>query len=296
MQQYELIALKSYIAVVETGSFSRAADQLQASTAAVSRRVSGLEKSLGVKLLNRTTRSIDLTEAGQQFYNDVVHILQALEEAEERICSNQQAIRGSLRVAVPLSYGIQKISPLLPLFMKRYPELNIQLQLDDRYNDLISEGIDVAIRIGTLKDSSMVATRVGSIERVFCASQEYLDQHGTPESPEDLKEHNCLQYNLLNSKEEWNLTEDGHSKNIGVTGSLSTNNGEVLKQAVIQGVGIALLPRFIAQAEIDSGDLTIILKAYQPEAYGLYAIRPSRSYTPARVKLFIEFVKSFYHQ
>lgn len=294
MQQYELIALKSFVSVVETGSFNKTAVQLQASTAAISRRVSGLEQALGVKLLNRTTRSIDLTEAGQQYYNDIIHILQALEEAEERVSCSKQALKGTLRIAAPLSYGLQQIAPLLPPFMKQYPDLKMQLQLEDRYTDLISEGIDVAIRIGNLKDSTMVATRITSIERVICASPGYLAQYGTPKHPEELKNHNCLHYNLISRSEEWGLIKQEGNKNIEISGTLSTNNGEVLKQAALQGTGIVLLPKFIVQDALKTGDLSPILESHTPEPTGLFAIRPSRAFTPTRVALFIDYMKSIY--
>ena len=279
------------MAVVEAGSFHRAAEQLEASTAAVSRRVSGLESALGVKLLNRTTRQIDLSEAGRQFYRDVQNILYSLEAAEERILTGRETVRGNLRVAAPLSFGIQRIAPILPGFMKRYPELRVQLQLEDRFTDLVSEGIDVAVRIGTLKDSSLVATHIDSIARVYCASPDYLLQHGEPRKPEELGGHNCLHYSLLSTREEWSFAGGRAGKDIDISGSLSANNGEVLKEAAIQGLGITQLPTFIAADALQDGRLKAILRRYCPQPLGLYAVRPSRQFTPARVRLLIEFLR-----
>ncbi len=186
MQQYELIALRSFIAVIETGSFNLAALRLDTSTATISRRVSALEKLLGVKLLNRTTRQIDLTEAGQLFYHDVINILHALEEAEEKLQHGREMVSGNLRIAAPLSFGVQCVAPVLPDFMQRYPKLKVQLQLEDRFIDLVAEGVDVALRIGRLKDSTLVATPITSIPKIFCASVDYLRQYGEPKKPEDL--------------------------------------------------------------------------------------------------------------
>ena len=291
MQQYDLIALKAFVTVVEAGSFNRAADLLQASAAAVSRRISSLESALGVKLLNRTTRNIDLTEAGRQFYSDVVSILESLEEAEEKIQTGRETIKGNLRIAAPLSFGVGRIAPILPVFMKRHPELKVHLQLEDRFTDLVAEGVDVAIRIGSLKDSTLVATRLASIPRIFCASPEYLALHGEPKKPEELARHECLHYSLLSTREDWSFSTGEESHDIDITGPLSTNNGDVLAEAAIQGLGITMMPTFIVQDALNDGRLQGILEDYCPRPFGLYAVRPSRHFTPARVRVLIEFLK-----
>ena len=291
MQQYDLVALKAFITVVETGGFNRAADQLEASAAAVSRRISGLEGALGVKLLHRTTRQIDLTEAGRQFYTDVVNIIESLEQAEEKIQTGRETIKGNLRIAAPLSFGIDCIAPILPNFMKRHPELKVHLQLEDRFTDLVAEGIDVAIRIGSLKDSTLVATRLASIPMIFCASAEYLASHGEPEIPEDLSAHECLHYSLLSTRENWTFSTGDDAPDVEISGPLSTNNGDVLKEAAIQGLGITGTPTFIVEDALEDGRLKAILTDYNPEPLGLYAVRPSRHFTPARVRALIEYLK-----
>lgn len=291
MQQYDLIALRSFITVVEVGSFNKAAELLSASTAAVSRRVSALESALGIKLLNRTTRQIDLTEAGTQFYDDVVNIFHSLDEAEEKIQQGREIIRGSLRIAAPFSFALQRLSPALPEFMKQYPELKVQLQLDDRTTDLVAEGIDLAIRIGSLKDSTLVATKITDVSRVCCVSPSYIQQYGEPEIPGDLNNHNCLHYSLSSTKKEWHFANISANNRIEINGSLSTNNGEVLKEAAIQGLGITLLPRFIVSDALANGRLMPILTHYNPEPYGLFAMRISRKFTPNKIRVMIEYLK-----
>lgn len=287
MQQYDLLSLDAFRTVIKAKSFSGAARQLGASTATVSRRVSALECALGVKLLHRTTRKIDPTDAGKQFYHDVQNIFCTLEEAEERVREVHQTIKGNLRVAAPASFGVHCIAPIIPGFMKHHPELKAHFHLEDRQTDLVSHGIDVAIRIGFLKDSSLVATRIGTLPNVFCAAPQYLKQYGQPKKPAELTKHNCLHYSLLSKNREWHFGGD----KIEINGSLSTNNGEVLKEAAIQGMGIIMLPTFIVQDALTDKRLQAILTSFSPQSFGLYALRLSRHFTPAKVKLFIDYLR-----
>lgn len=289
MQQYDFLALQSFVAVVESGSFSKAAEQLGASTAAISRRVSGLEQQLGLQLLRRTTRRIDLTEAGQQFYGDVVNVFLLLGEAEERVRAGTERVSGLMRVAAPMSFGIQKLAPVLPLFMQRHPDLKVQLLLEDRYTDLVAEGIDVAVRIGTLADSTLVARRLGSVVRIFCAAPAYLDARGVPEKPADLAGQDCLQYAQRGPREDWSAIL-GVPDTLEIRGNLTANNGEVLKECAIQGMGVALLPAFVVEDALADGRLRQLLPDYSPAPFGLYAVRQSSRLIPARVRLFIEYL------
>ncbi len=291
MQQYDLVALRAFCTVIETNSFKGAANALGASTAAISRRVSALECALGVKLLHRTTRKLIPTEAGKQYYLDVQNIFCSLEEAEERVRDGHETIKGILRVAAPSSFGVHCIGPFIPAFMKRYPDLKARLHLEDKPTDLVSENIDVAIRIGFLKDSSLVATRIGIAPRVYCASPEYLEHHSEPSKIEDLSAHSCLHYSLISKEEEWHF---GDNK-IEIDGPLSANNGEVLKEAAIQGMGIAMLPTFIVQDALDDGRLKAVLTSHPIEPFGIYALKLSRHFTPARVRLFIDYLKELYN-
>lgn len=291
MKQYDLADLRSFLAVVNAGSFNRAAEQLQTSTAAVSRRVAGLERELGVRLLNRTTRRLDLTESGKQFYADVTTVMQSLEEAEERVSGASEQIRGTLRVAAPLTFGTQCLGPLLPAFLRQHPELRLQVQLEDQLTDMIADQVDLAIRIGTLPDSSYVATRIADIDRVVCASPDYLAQHGAPQTPDDLKSHNCLHYNNLSVREEWSFRGERGTFPVAVGGSFCANNGELLREAALQGVGIVALPRFMIAGFLDDGHLQPLLSGYNATPLSLQAVRPSRAFTPARVRRFIEFLQ-----
>lgn len=293
MEQYDLVTLRSFVAVVESGSFVRAAEQLDASTAAISRRVAALEQALGSQLINRTTRRIDLTEAGRRFYEDVINIIQLLGEAEERVRIGRDAATGLMRIAAPLSFGIERVAPVLPEFMERHPDLKIQLLLEDRYTDLHSEAIDVAIRIGSaLPDSSLVAVRIGSIARVFCAAPGYLKKNGEPTTPEQLKRHCCLHYSLLSVRDEMGFLFGDPSEAAEIKSSLSANNAEALKECAIGGMGIALLPRFVIEDALSDGRLRQIMAAHSPPPSGLFAVRPSRRYVPARVRLFIDFLRA----
>jgi DNA-binding transcriptional LysR family regulator len=291
MQQYDLANLRAFLKVVESGSFRGAAEQLQASTAAVSRRIASLENALGSRLLNRTTRQLHLTDAGERFYGDVANILNALEEAEQRVQQGSQVITGNLRLAAPLSFGIELVGPLLPGFLKRHPSLSLHLTLEDRLTDLYAEGIDVAIRIGNLKDSSLVATRIGEVSRVCCASPDYLSQHGEPRHPAELLSHRVLHYSLISAAEEWRFSAPAESASVPLQWQFSANNGEVLKEAAIQGLGVAMLPTFIVMDALRDGRLREVLCQYNQELLGIHAVRPSRQFTPAKSRLLIEYLQ-----
>lgn len=290
MQQPEFTNLQAFITVVEISSFSRAAEQLDSTTAAVSRRVAALEKQLGTRLLNRTTRTMSLTEAGERYYRDAVDILRALEEANTRVAGEAAGPTGRLRVTAPLSFGITRLSPVLPELMERYPNLKVVLELDDGYRDIVSEGLDVAIRIGELKESSLIARRITKVRRFYCASPDYLVRNGIPTTPSDLINHACLHYSNLLLREEWTLTGPDGSETVQVTGPLSANNGDVLKEAAIRSQGIALLPDFLVEEELKEGRLKQILLDYRTTDYGLYAVWASRNFTPTKIHALVDFL------
>jgi len=294
MQQYDLVALRSFISVVDAGSFNQAAQLLNTSTAAVSRRVSGLESALDVRLLNRTTRRVELTQAGQQFYQDVVNIFQSLDEAQERIQTGSQHLKGSLRISAPLSFGITSLTPILTGFMKLHPELNVHLQLEDHRTNFVADGIDVGIRIGRLEDSTLVALPITKVSAIFCAAPSYLVQHGEPKSPEELINHNCLRYSLVSPKYVWQSTHDDVQHSIDIDGTLTCNNGNALKDAAIEGLGVLQSPMFIVNDAIEKGQLVEILTDYKPEPFGLYAVKLSRKFTSAKVNAFIAYLKAYY--
>jgi DNA-binding transcriptional LysR family regulator len=295
MQEYDLSELRSFITVVETGSFAKAAEQLDISTAAVSRRIASLEVALGSQLISRTTRRLDLTDAGKMFYEDVIHVFQMLDEADERVRAGRESIQGTLRIATPLSFGFEKVAPLLPKLMRLYPGLKVTLKLEDRLTDLQAEGIDVAVRIGMMPDSTLVATQITSIGKICCASPGYLKAHGTPTQPQHMTAHKLLHYSNISMKDEWSWLFRGTEPMPDMSYEFAANNAEALRALAIEGMGITVLPAFSVEDALKKGSLVQIFKNIQPAPSPLYAVRVSRQYTPARVRAFIEFLKSEFH-
>lgn len=291
MQEYDLSELRSFLSVVETGSFAKAATQLDISTAAISRRIASLESLLGSQLIVRTTRRLDLTDAGKVFYEDIVNVFQMLDEADERVRIGRESVKGILRIAAPLSFGNDKVSPLIPKFMNLYPDLRVTLRLEDRLTDLQAEGIDVAVRIGLLEDSSLVATQITSIAKICCAAPEYLKRHGTPKNPRQLMTHKLLHYSNISMKDEWSWLCGEEISLSNTPYVFAANNAEALREMALQGMGITLLPEFSVEAGLKSGQLVQIFKNIAPPPSPLYAVRVSRQFTPARVRAFIEFLK-----
>lgn len=291
MEQYDLTDLRAFLTVVESGSFVRAAEQLEVSTAAISRRIAALESALGSQLITRTTRRNDITDAGRAFYADAQAVFQLLDEAHERVRQGQDAASGTLRVAAPLSFGIQKVAPVLPPFMQRHPELKVQLLLEDRTTDLHAEAIDVALRIGFLRDSSLVATRIGTVGRVFAAAPSYLRRAGKPKTLAALRGHSVLNYSLLSVREEWGRLIGDPGEQLDLKVPLAANNAEALAECAMQGMGIVLLPHFVLAPALADGRLVQLLPDASPEPFGLFAVRPSRQFTPARLRLFIDYLR-----
>lgn len=282
--------LDIFVAVAEAGSFTGAAEALNSTVASTSRRIRGLEQRLGSRLFNRTTRRVSLTEAGEIYYQQVRRMLNELRDTEERLSELAAEPRGQLRITAPLSYGVSRLGPLVASFAARHSGLQIQLQLDDRRVDIVDAGHDLALRIGQLLDSSLVARPIADIPLFICASPRYLDRHGTPRRPSDLPAHNCLHYNNVSLREEWRLRETGATRSIAVKGSFCSNNGDVLCQAATEGLGIALLPDFIVERRIAEGRLVRILVGFEPRPLTLYALYPSRHFVPGKIKLFLDFL------
>jgi len=285
---YSLIDLKTYKAVVEAGSFNLAADRLNTSSATVSRRINSLEIALGVRLLNRTTRNVSLTEAGEQYLDDVDEILTSVECSEERLREGTSEIKGEIRISAPLSFGIKCLSPILNNFLVQYPKIDINLHLGDGYTDLQAEGIDIGIRIAkSIKDSTIIATQCGPITIVFCASPEYLKNHGTPTKLKELEHHNFLGYTLANNHQQIPLT----GLNSFPRGRFKANNGESLRDAAVNGIGITALPLFIINQDLKEGRLVKILDKNQSNLENLYILRLSRRFTPAKVRFMVDHLK-----
>lgn len=292
--QDHLAAMAVFAQVVEAGSFSQAGRQLSQSKSAVSKAVARLEDHLGTRLINRTTRKLSMTEAGHSFYEGCRRMLAEAEAAERAVTHLTEAPRGVLKVNAPMSFGVLQLSPCLGEFMASHAELEIDLTLEDRRVDLVQEGYDLAIRIGVMPDSSLVARRLGPNPRIICAAPAYLERRGTPTRPEALSGHDCLLYHYQTSGDTWRLracgAETGETS-VRVKGRLKVNNGDSLREAALAGLGIAHLPVFIVRDEIKAGRLVPLLEDYEDVAEGgVYAVYPaSRNLTP-KVRVFIDFL------
>ena len=287
MKQYSLIDLESFKAVVEAGSYHLAAERLSTSSATVSRRINSLESALNVRLLNRTTRNLSLTEAGEQYLVDVNNILSDIDSSEEKLRDGKTDIKGELRISAPLSFGIQRLSPILSDFLNTYPDISINLQLEDSQTDLQAEGIDIGIRIANnIKDSTIVATPICPINLAYVASPSYIKKYGKPKNMKDLDQHIFLGYTLDKLK-----TEQLNSPTLKERGRFYANNGEVLRDAAVRGHGVLQIPLFIIDNQLKDGSLVTVLEGFKIEPQTLYIIKLSRHFTPNKVRVMIDFLK-----
>ena len=286
----KLSSLRAFVKVVETSSFSEAGRRLRLSRSVVSKYVAELEEDLGVQLLSRTTRRVTPTENGQAYFERALAILADLDAADHAVSQSHATPRGLLRVNAPMSFGTMQLGPALAGFMKQYPELQIQLALSDEHVDPVQDGLDVTLRIAELESSSLIARRLMPIERVVCASPSYLKQHGVPEHPTELRNHDCLTYGYLSTGNQWKLTGKDGDHWVNPRWTLCANNAEVLRDAAVAGRGIALLPVFIAAAALGDGNLQPILADYHAPPLSLYAIYPPTRHLAVKVRLFIDYL------
>ena len=287
--------LGTFNAVVETGSFTAAASRLSADKSAVSRRISALEKRLGVQLLRRTTRTLSLTDTGRSFYERSARILADLEEAESAVAQEHGELRGRLRVALPLSFGIRHMGAPIDGFKKLHAGVCFDLDLSDRWIDLVQEDIDVAVRIGNLRDSSLIARRLFKSRVIVCASRAYIEAHGEPEKPEDLADHQCLTYSNLSTPDEWSWVDDKQRRRtVRVPIAMSANNGDLLAQAGADGLGIVMQPAFIAHEYVRSGGLLPILTAAKWPDATAWAVYPPTRHLSYRVREFIDYLVDYF--
>ncbi|WP_370425573.1 LysR family transcriptional regulator (plasmid) [Pantoea vagans] len=265
--------LRIYIAVIHAGNFTAAAEQLMLSKQYVSRRMAALEASLGVRLLIRNTRKLSVTDAGLLFAQHAQRILDEIQEAELAVSEQQQTLRGTFRINLSMSFGMSHLSPLIAEFLSHHPALQFQIELADRYVDVIGEGVDMAIRIGTLADSTLIARPLGELKRVICCSPDYLKRAGTPQHPDELLQHACLRYGR-EGQNGWELQVNGKAKWLAVQGPMVSNNGEVLRDAALAGLGLVLLPAFIVESALQRGELVTVLDGCQPPPLSLNAVYP----------------------
>ncbi|SFF02161.1 LysR family transcriptional regulator [Nitrosomonas sp. Nm166] len=283
--------MHAFVRVVEAGSISAAADRIGVAKSVISRRLKELEEHLGVELFHRTTRQMNLTDSGRTFYQQSVRILADILEAEHATSQFHGALRGSLKVALPLSFGLMHLGPAINAFLQAHPDIEFDLDFNDRQVDLLAEGFDLAIRIASLPDSSLIARRLASIQAIMCASPAYLERMGKPRLPEELINHRCLVYNLISNFDTWNLYDaDGQLIKTRIVPYLKANNGEFLRDAAAAGMGIVLMPTFIVYKEIESGQLIPLLTEYRYSQLEAYAIYPQTRHLSRRVRAFVDFL------
>lgn len=288
----KLTGMAVFAQVVEAESFTGAATRLGMSKSAVSKAISGLEDRLGARLLNRTTRRLALTEVGRAFYERCARIVAEAEEAELAVTRLQDVPRGTLRVNAPVSFGILHLGPALAAFMCRYPELAVEIELVDRFVDVIEEGYDVVVRIAeSLPDSSLIARRITDNEMIICASPEYWARRGRPRAPEDLAGHDCITYAYERTPNEWPfVSAGGERRMVRVRGRLHTNNGDVALRAALAGIAVIRTPRFIGGPDLAAGRLEEVLADAKPPPSRVFAVYPHNRHLSAKVRAFVDFL------
>jgi len=287
----DLRSLRVFVRVVELQNFSEVARRFGFTPATVSKHVSSLESQLRARLVNRTTRRLFITEAGQRLYEHCVRIMQELDEAESEMADVRGDLAGPLRVTAPLLFGQRRIAPRLPEFARQYPKVAIDIDLSVEKVDLFQERIDVAIRIAEAVDPGLVAFKLAPYHRVFCASPAYLAAHGTPEMPQDLARHNCLVSRGATLNASWPVSVNGTIEPVRVSGNLVSNNGEVVRAAALSGVGIIMTPRFLVEDELRGKRLVEVLADYRAETRAIYAVLPRQGSLSPKVRAFVDFLK-----
>lgn len=288
MDRFE--SLTAFTRVVEKGGFAAAARDLGLTRSAVNKHVLALEDRLGARLFNRTTRQVSPTEAGLAYYERCVAILADLSEADEAVAALDATPRGTLRVNAPMSFGTLHLGAATAEFMTAYPDIRVELILNDRFIDPVEEGFDLTVRIAELADSSLVARRIAPVRRVLCASPDFLDTHGPITRPADLRDLPCLHYGNMAGGNRWRLSGPDGDHDIRVTGPVCSNNGEVLMQAALRGLGIALLPTFIVGPALRRDRLETVLAGYEPPPVSVHAVYPPNRRLAAKVRVFIDFL------
>lgn len=282
--------MNSFVRVVEAGSISQAAEQLGLAKSGVSRRLAELEKRLGVRLLNRTTRRSSLTEAGRRYYEGAVRLLADVAELDALVADSESALEGRLRLAAPLSFGLQHLTPAIEEFTRRHPAVMIDIDFSDRQVDLVAQGIDLAVRIAELRDSSLQARHICPIRLMLCASPDYLDRTGVPQSPDELADRRMLHYDIGGGNVLRLADGHGGEQPVPIRPRLVANNGDFLRDLAIAGQGIVLTPSFISWRAVARGALVPLLQPHWPTPLNAYAVYPQTRYLSRRARTFIDFL------
>lgn len=289
-----LTSMEVFVKVVETGSFVAAAEALGISRPMASKHVIGLEDQLGVRLLNRTTRKIAMTEAGQHFFARCQEIFSQIDEAVQEAGQHQAEPQGKLRINAPVSFSRVHLTRAIAGFQRAHPRISIELILNDRLVDIVEDGFDLAIRIGRLRDSSLIARRLAPCRLVVCAAPTYLAEHGEPRTAEDLKDHNCLVYTQFSESDGWRLRRGEETTSVPVTGSFCSNAGAAVVEAAVAGLGIVLEPSFMVGAHVETGALVPLLTDYEPTELGIYAVYPQSRLLARKVRVFIDYLSDHF--
>ena len=282
--------MRAFVATVGANGFAAAARALDVPRSKISKQIHALEEAIGVQLLQRTTRSLHLTEAGAEYYDACRDVIASLDEAEQRARTGMGEIRGVLRVNAPMSFGLSRLGPLIPRFNELHPNVELQVVLSDQQVDPVKGGFDVTIRIASLPDSSMIARSLAPAPRIMVASPDYLAREGTPQTPKDLAHHKCLSYGYLQSGVSLQLCNGKETQRVTVSGPLHANNGDILAQAAVAGMGIALLPNFIIERAVADGRLVPVLCDWEAPAITVNAVYPSSRRVPMKTRAFIDFL------
>ena len=287
----DLTSLRMFARVVELQSFSEVARRAGVTPATISKHVSSLETALRARLINRTTRRLYVTEAGQRLYEHCVRVLQELDAAESELAEIKGEPAGPLHVTAPLMFGLRRLSPRLPEFIERYPKVSLELDLSIEKVDIFAERIDVAVRIAEAVEPGLVAIRLAPYRRAFCASPAYLGRYGVPRTPEDLASHNCLIGRGARLNASWPVRRDNETESIRVTGNFLANNGEVLRDAALAGLGMMMGPRWQVEDDLAAGRLVEVLSEYVPTNRAIYAVLPRQGTLTPKIRAFVDFLK-----
>lgn len=285
-----LNAMKTYVAVVNAGSFTGAADRLDISKALTSKYVKQLEEHLGVRLLNRTTRRLSVTEVGEAYYQRCQQVLDDIEELELSASDEHTVPRGRLLVSAPTTFGEFYLARAVARYQEEYPEVSVELALSDRFVNIVDEGFDLAVRIGTLQDSSLIARRIAPSRVVVCAAPDYLARAGIPSHPRELESYSCVVDTNLRSVDKWTFQDGGNRITVKVNGRFRVNNAIAVREALLAGQGIGYVPTYAIGNELKSGKLKMILSDYEVSGGGIYAMYPHNRHLAAKVRTFVNFL------
>lgn len=289
-----LTRMRCFIQVVDSQGFSAAARDMGRSKALVSKYIGELEDELGVRLLNRTTRQVSLTEVGDAYYREASEILQRIDDLQDSIQSSHQAVKGRLKVSAPRSMGDGLLNRAMMEFLVEYPDVVLDLRLEDRFVDLVEEGFDVAIRITDLEDSSLIARKVAPFRTVVCATPEVIEKYGAPRTPADLANRPCIVDTNYRFKQNWGFVEDGNKISVTVRGPVEVNSASAGRDAVFCNLGFLRTPLVFVTEDIHAGRLVTVLQQFEPDTSGIYAVYPHRRHLTGKVRAFVDFLAAWF--